>query len=84
MEIVPFDGQTVVIAKDQPQYRSMPAHISRTGERRITCCWQLSFKEKLKLMWTGKIWHQILAFDQPLQPQLLMVDKPELGDDPGR
>lgn len=24
----------------------------------------------------GKIWHRILTFGQPLQPQLLEIDKP--------
>lgn len=32
----------------------------------------------LAVLWRGTIWHQVLTFNQPLQPQLLSVDKPEM------
>lgn len=80
MELVSFPEQTDVIAKDQPQYRPLPAHVvNGDPEGRITCCWQLSWRERLKVLWTGLIWHQVLTFNSPLQPQLLLVDKPELS-----
>jgi len=79
MNIVEFPEQTVVYAKDQPQYRPLPAYrAARDPEGRIICCWSLTWRERLKLLFTGKLWHHILTFNQPLQPQLLEVEKPEM------
>lgn len=79
MELIEFPEQTLLIAKDQPQYRPMPAYRQpRDPEGRVICCWQLTWRERLKLLFTGKIWHHILTFRQPLQPQLLEVEKTEM------
>lgn len=78
MKLVEFPGQTTIIAKDQPQYRPLPAHRFGDAEGRIACCWSLTWRERLRVLITGRIWHQILTFDQPLQPQLLTVDKPSM------
>ncbi len=74
-----FAEQTLVIAKDQPQYRPLPAHrIHGDPNGQITFCWALTWRERLKVLWTGKLWHQVLTFNEPLQPQLLAVNKPLL------
>lgn len=84
MDIVHFRGENVVMAKDQPEYRPMPAYrdlFSREG--RLTCCWQLTLRERLRVLFSGRIWHTILTFNQTLQPQLLEVDRPaQLPDTP--
>lgn len=77
MELVEFPEQTFVIARDQPQYNPMPAHIDIAGV--VTCQWKLSWKERLKIVLSGKIWHQIHTFGRPVQPQRLDVEKPVLG-----
>lgn len=77
MNIVEFPEQNVIIAKDQPEYRPMPAYWDkRTGE--VTCCWQLTWRERLQLLFSGRIWHTILTFNSALQPQLLQLDKPPI------
>lgn len=76
MKLARFDEQTHIIAKDQPEYLPMPAHTAKDG--RVTCCWNLSWRERLTLLLTGRIWHQVLTFRDPLQPQLLTVNKPNL------
>ena len=80
MKPIEFPEQTVIIAKDQPQYVPLYAHrfVDQPDKGRIACCWKLGWKDRLKLLMTGKLWHQILTFNQPLQPQLLSVDKPEM------
>jgi hypothetical protein len=78
MNIVSFPEQTLVYAKDQPQYRPLPAYRYCDAEGRIACCWSLSWRERLRVLFTGRIWQQILTFDQPLQPQLLTVEKPDM------
>jgi hypothetical protein len=79
VRIVEFPEQTVVIAKNQPEYLPLPAyrfHEDVTG--RIVCCWQMNWKARVRFLFTGKIWHEILTFNQALQPQLLSVEKPEM------
>lgn len=77
MKLIPFPEQTVVIAKDQPEYQPLPAfQFAHDPTGRIACCWQLTFRERLKLLFTGRLWHIIMAFHQPLQPQLLQLEKP--------
>lgn len=78
MNLIEFPEQTIVIAKDQPQYRALPAYLFGDPDRRIACCWQLTWRERFKLLFTGKIWHQILTFGGPLQPQLLTIEKPAM------
>lgn len=77
MNLIEFPEQTVVIAKDQPQYRPLPAYrYQNDPEGRIACCWSLSLRERLRVLLFGRIWHQVLTFNGPLQPQLLTVEKP--------
>lgn len=80
MQLVEFPEQTVVIAKDQPEYLPLPAHRAKNDPKGcVTCCWKMTLRERLRLLWTGRVWHQVLTFNQPLQPQLLMVEKPALS-----
>jgi hypothetical protein len=77
MKLIEFPEQTVVIAKDQDPYLPLPAFKFPDG--RIVCCWQLSWKEIVRLIFGERlIWHQVLTFNAPLQPQKLTVEKPEM------
>lgn len=76
MQLTEFAGQNITIAKDQPEYIPMPAYIAADGT--VTCCWRLTWRERLRLLRSGVIWHQILTFRQPLQPQSLTVEQPQL------
>lgn len=76
MKLIEFPEQTVVIAKDQPQYLPLPAYRFNDPEGRICCCWSLTWRDRLRVLFTGRIWHQVLTFNAPLQPQLLTVEKP--------
>lgn len=79
MRIIEFPEQTMVIAKDQPEYNPLPAHrVSNDAQGTIHCVWKLTWLERFKVLFTGKVWHSILTFNRPLQPQLLSVDKPEM------
>lgn len=77
-QLIEFPEQTVIIAKDQPQYRPLPAYQYRDLEGTIAFCWKLNWRDRLKVLLTGKLWHQVLTFNQPLQPQLLLTDKPKM------
>lgn len=56
----------VVYAKDQPPYIPLPAY--REGDGTITTRWQLSWKERLQVLFKGCIWLSVMTFNKPLQP----------------
>lgn len=77
MTLIEFPEQTIVIAKNQPQYQPLPAYqVPNDTSGRVICCWKLTLKERLKLLFSGKIWHHILTFNKSLQPQLLDINSP--------
>ena len=77
MKLIEFPEQTVVIAKDQPEYLPLPAHrFAGDQQGRIAFCWQLTWRERLAVLWRGVVWQQVLTFNHPLQPQLLATEKP--------
>lgn len=79
MKLINFPEQTVVIAKEQPQYPPLPAHrYANDPQGRIACCWGLSWRERFRVLFSGVVWHQVLTFNQPLQPQKLTVEKPDM------
>lgn len=71
---IEFKGFNKTLAKDQPQYQPLPCLWEKDG--RVTSCWKISWKERLKILLTGKIWLSQLTFNEPLQPQLPLVDNP--------
>lgn len=78
MKPIEFPEQTIVIAKDQPEYQPLPAYHHKDEYGTITCCWQLTWRERMKVLFGGKMWHSILTFNHALQPQRLEVEKPHM------
>jgi len=78
-ELVEFPEQNVIYAKNQPEYRPLPAYRFRADvEGRIIFCWRLSWRDRLRVLFAGVFWHQVATFNEPLQPQLLLVRKPKM------
>ena len=75
MKPVEFEEMNVTYAKDQPEYLPLPVY--RTVDGEVTSCWELSQEEIEQVMKTGKIYLTMLTFNQPLQPILLSLMKPE-------
>lgn len=69
-----FKQHNIVYAKDQPEYVPLPAHVSDEGI--ATFCWRLSWRERMRILFTGEIWHQVMTFRQPLQPHKLTCETP--------
>lgn len=78
MKPVDFEGQTHVLAKDQPQYQPqyqpLPVHVTDDGV--VTSCWKLSWFDRLNALLTGRVYVCQLTFWNALQPQLLSVARP--------
>lgn len=76
MDIIKFPECNITFAEDQPEYQPLPALKLQTKQGEVISCWKLSFKEKIKILFTGKMWLSIYTFNNPLQPILMSVDKP--------
>ena len=74
MKPIEFPEQNCVYAKDQPEYLPLPVH--KTEDGMVISCWALTWRERLRVLLTGKMWWSVLTFNHPLQPQLPSVDRP--------
>lgn len=79
MRTVSFEEQTLVIAEQQHDYIPLPAHVFADDPHgRIVCCWKMTWRDRLRTLFTGLIWHQVLTFGGQLQPQRLSTEKPDM------
>jgi hypothetical protein len=73
MKPIEFPGCNVVLGRGQSRYQELPA---RSDGNCVSSCWKLTWKERLKILFTGKLWLAQLTFGHRFQPQA-----PSLTDD---
>jgi hypothetical protein len=71
----PLELPETVFAKNQPEYLPLPAVVTRDGC--VTSRWRLTWRERLRVLWTGDLWLQQFAFGHALQPQRPSVTEPQ-------
>ncbi len=76
MKPVNFDGSNFVYAEDQDEYLSLPVYKHDDELGSVSSCWQLNLRERLKVLFTGRIYSTLLSFGKPLTPQRLDVNPP--------
>jgi len=74
MKPIDFPEKNCVYAENQPEYLPLPVH--KTEDGIVTSCWKLSFDERIKVLFGGKIWWSVMTFNKPLQPQKPSINKP--------
>ena len=70
MEPVTFEGSNTICGADQPEYLPLPCKRVDNG---LMSCWKMSFKERIKVLFTGKVYSTLLTFGKAIQPQKLEV-----------
>jgi len=78
MKPIDFEHRNVIFAENQPEYMSLPALKLDTHEGEVISCWDLSFKERLKILFTGKVWMSLMMFGKPVTPSFLSVNRKEV------
>lgn len=78
MKPIEFPEQNVVFAKDQPEYQPLPAFKDSGPEGVVVSCWQLTYKERIRILLTGKLWSSMMTFHRPLTPSFLSTQKSEV------
>ncbi|KKN27450.1 hypothetical protein LCGC14_0864660 [marine sediment metagenome] len=81
MDVIKFRECNVTYAENQVEYLPLPAH--RSDDGRVTSCWRLSFLERIKTALTGRIFLQVLTFNNSLQPLKMLVRKPTINKHSG-
>lgn len=74
MTPVKFPEQNATLAENQPEYLPLPVH--RAADGTVVSCWTLTLWERVKLLFTGRLWLLQLTFGEPLQPQSPTVHRP--------
>lgn len=78
MKPIEFKEQNIVFAKDQPEYQPLPAFKNESDQGEVISCWELTFKERIKILFTGKLWVCLLSFNRPLTPSYFTVNKEDV------
>ena len=81
MKPIKFKESNIVFAKDQPEYIPLPAFKNDSPNGEVVSCWKLTFRERVKILFTGKLWCCLLTFNKPLTPSFFTVDKKEVRGD---
>lgn len=78
MKPIKFKEQNCTFAENQPEYQPLPALKLNDQEGNVISCWKLSFIERIRILFTGKIWMNLMMFGQPLTPSYLATKKNEI------
>ena len=78
MKPIEFPEVNCTYAKDQPEYLPLPVFKSAEPHGECISCWELTWRERIKLLFTGKMWLSMLTFHKPLTPVRPTVNKADL------
>jgi hypothetical protein len=70
---IEFSEQNVVFAKDQPEYLPLPAYRSADGQE-VTACWGMTWRERLRVLITGRVYVTLLTFGRALTPSIVHTE----------
>lgn len=79
MKAIKFLGQNTIFAKDQPEYKQLPAYAANGA---VTTCWQLSDKEVKHIAKTRTIELTVLTFNRFAQPISVSASRPSIPLNP--
>ena len=82
MKPIKFKHQNTVFAEDQPEYNPLPALKIAGYKGETISCWKLSFKERIKVLFFGRVWMSLSMFGRPLTPSYLCVNRKEVFTHP--
>lgn len=73
MRPIEFPQQNRVWAKDQPEYNPLPAY---TDHERTISCWHLTWRERFRVLFGGRLWLSQRNLGHPLQAVALETESP--------
>lgn len=77
MKAIKFPESNVVYGANQPEYIPLFCYYEKDGySDAAISCWKLSLWEKIVVLFTGKIWLEVLLFHKPFPPVRVMAKIP--------
>ena len=73
MKAIKFKHQTHTLAESQDEYITLNILKIPGIEGEVISCWKLSLKERIKILFTGTLWHNQLSFNKDPMPIRLSV-----------
>lgn len=77
MKSINFKHANVQVAKNQAEYRTLPALKLNDKVGTMVTCWKLTFWERVKLLSTGIIWMSEMTFNNPVVPRYFSLNRKE-------
>lgn len=78
MKPIKFKEQNTVIAKNQSEYEPLPAFHNKSERGELISCWKLSFGERVRILFTGRLWVSLWSFNRPINPMLFSTRKSDV------
>lgn len=78
MKPIKFPEANVTYAENQPEYQPLPAFKNDSQKGEVISCWQLSFRERMRILFTGKLWVSLMSFNKPLTPSFFTTKKADV------
>ena len=78
MKPINFEESNQTLGEDQPEYLALHVHRYSGHPSIVVSCWKMTFLERFKTLFTGKIWVNMMTFKKKPMPIRLDVDKPRM------
>jgi len=82
MRAIKFKHCNIVFAEDQPEYTPLPALKINSTEGHMITCWKLTWRERIKVLFSGLVWHSLMTFNKPPMPQYMSVYRQDVYTHP--
>ena len=82
MKPIEFKDQTTVFAENQPEYGNLPALKIDSSQGEVISCWKMTLTERIKVLFTGKVWLNLMSFNKPLTPSFMSVNRKDIYSRP--
>lgn len=78
MKPVKFKEQNCTYAENQKEYLPLPAYKNPEPQGHVVSCWNLSFRERVRILFRGRLWLSLMTFHKPLQPIIITTKKSDI------
>lgn len=80
MKPIKFPEALSIFGADQKEYLPLPAYRHKDDWLCVSSCWGMSLKERVKVLFTGKVWVTMPTFGKALTPVKISAHKPDFKE----
>jgi hypothetical protein len=76
----PKGANLIIYGSQQPEYLPLPALRMGDESGTVRSCWAFGLRDRLRVLFTGRVYLDLMTFGSPIQPQLLHHGEVEVLD----